>query len=194
MVATKTPPAPLLLPRRTAHPFGTPPHPASPPTLGPGKPSSVAPWPGCKPFRTRLDYAVDNRTAPPDNRRSPQSRVSPARDCFLLHADPPISPGDPTVGRHRRPAQQLQTATAPFYWNQARTVAFPCPSPLVPTPWPHRIGGFGLKLSGVFLGLCPFKPSSGLAASTWKNPSCSSLGQVQRRFYSSTGELRFAPH
>ena len=102
------PPAPLLLPRRTAHPFGTPPHPASPPTLALGNPSSVAPWPGCKPFRTRLDYAVDNRTAPPDNRRSPQSRASPARDCFLLHADPPISPRRP----HRGPPSAPCTATA----------------------------------------------------------------------------------
>ena len=34
----------------TDHPLGAPPHFASPPALGLGKPSSVAPWPGCKPF------------------------------------------------------------------------------------------------------------------------------------------------
>ena len=39
------PPAPLLLPRRTAHPFGTPPHPASPPTPALGNPVQSRPGP-----------------------------------------------------------------------------------------------------------------------------------------------------
>ena len=50
VVTTKTLRRPLLLPRRTAHPLGPPPHPCICPSTGPGKPSSVAPWPDCEPF------------------------------------------------------------------------------------------------------------------------------------------------
>ena len=47
--------------------------------------------------------------------------------------------------RHWRPERQLPTATGPICWNRARTVPLPCPSPLVPTPRPLSIGGFGVK-------------------------------------------------
>ena len=60
-------------------------------------------------------------------------------------AVPPISPSATAVVRHWRPERQLPTATGPICWNRAWTVALTCPSPFVPTPRPHRIGGFGLK-------------------------------------------------
>ena len=96
-------------------------------------------------------HSIPSLTAPsatdplPDNRRFPQTRASPVRDGLLLHAVPPISPSATAVVRHWRPERQLPTATGPICWNRARTVALPCPSPFVPTPRPHRIGGFGLR-------------------------------------------------
>ena len=79
-------------------------HAASPcisPNAGPGKPSSVAPWPGCKPFRTRLDYAVDNRTA----RRTTEGprRVAPAQpaivsSCMLTRQSRPATPPWAAIG------------------------------------------------------------------------------------------------
>ena len=82
---------------------------------------------------------------PPANRRSRPTRASPLRDGLLLHAVPPISPSAAAVVRHWRPERQLPTATGPICWNRARTIALPCPSPFVPTPRPHRIGGFGFR-------------------------------------------------
>ena len=59
----------------TDHPLGAPPHFASPPALGLGKPSSVAPWPGCKPFRSRPDGQPATDPTSPQSRATPVARV-----------------------------------------------------------------------------------------------------------------------
>ena len=59
----------------TDHPLGAPPHFASPPGAGLGKPSSVAPWPGCKPFRSRPDGQPATDSTSPQSRATPVARV-----------------------------------------------------------------------------------------------------------------------
>ena len=139
------PPAAVLRPSRTAHPFGTPVDPASSPALALGGAVQPRPGPAASHSTPSLTAPVRYWARQPANRRSPQTRASPLRDGLLLHAVPPISPSAAAVVRHWRPERQLPTATGPICWNRARTVALPCPSPFVPTPRPHRIGGFGLK-------------------------------------------------
>ena len=144
VVTTKTLRRRFFALARSAHPLGAPPHSASPPALALGNPVQPRSGPAAS-------HSIPSLTAPsatdppPDNRRSPQTRASPLRDGLLLHAVPPISPSATAVVRHWRPERQLPTATGPICWNRARTVALPCPSPFVPTPRPHRIGGFGVK-------------------------------------------------
>ena len=56
-------------------------HAASPcifPSAGPGKPSSVAPWPGCEPFHSQPDGQ------PAADPTSPQTRDIPVRESSLL--------------------------------------------------------------------------------------------------------------
>ena len=48
------------------------------PGAGLGKPSSVAPWPGCKPFHSRPDGQ------PATDPTSPQTRATPVRESPLL--------------------------------------------------------------------------------------------------------------
>ena len=59
----------------TDHPLGAPPHFASPPALALGKPSSVAPWPGCKPFHSRPDGQPATDPTSPQSRATPVARV-----------------------------------------------------------------------------------------------------------------------
>ena len=74
------PSATVLLPGRTAHPLGTPPHPASATALALGQPSSVAPWHGCERFHSQPDGARPQLTRHPPNRTSPaNSRQSGPR-------------------------------------------------------------------------------------------------------------------
>ena len=69
-----------------------PPHFASPPGAGLGKPSSVAPWPGCKPFHSRPDGQ------PPTDPTSPQTRATPVRESPLLRI---LSPSRTSQLPHR---------------------------------------------------------------------------------------------
>ena len=48
------------------------------PSAGPGKPNSVAPWPDCEPFHSRLDGQ------PATDPTSPQTRATPVRERSLL--------------------------------------------------------------------------------------------------------------
>ena len=61
------PPTTLLLYGRTAHQFGPPTHPASSPSAGPGKTSSVAPWHDCAPCHSQPDGARLPLTRHPAN-------------------------------------------------------------------------------------------------------------------------------
>ena len=69
------PPAAVLRSGGTDHPLGAPLHFASPPGAGLGKPSSVAPWPGCKPFRSRPDGQPATDPTSPQSRATPVARV-----------------------------------------------------------------------------------------------------------------------
>ena len=108
IVTTKTPQMAGLRPGRTAHPLGTPPPPCIFPSAGLGKPSSVAPWPGCEPFHSRPDAARPPVPNVPANRTSPQTRASPARERLLPCPLPAISLTTATAGRHRRPQKRLK--------------------------------------------------------------------------------------
>ncbi len=74
-------PAALLLHRRTPHPHRTPPHPASP-SAGPGKTSSVAPWPDCAPF----PYQPDGAPSAPD----PSTGQPQGLSRKLIQPSPPV--------------------------------------------------------------------------------------------------------
>ena len=79
------------------------------PRPGLGKPSSAAPWPGCKPFHSQPDAARRPLTHPPANRRSPQTRASPVRGGSLLRPLPVILPSPTPADGHRGPVRRLKT-------------------------------------------------------------------------------------
>ena len=88
----------LLLPRRTAHPLGAPPHHASSQTLALGNP--VQSRPGPAPSHSSPGLTTTSATGSPASQpKVPQSRASTVRDCFLMPADPAISPGSAAAGR-----------------------------------------------------------------------------------------------
>ena len=65
-------------------------------SVGPGKPSSVAPWPDCEPCHSQPDCrSATDPTSPPTRARSANERL-------LLHAALAISPSAATAGHHRR--------------------------------------------------------------------------------------------
>ena len=119
------------------------------PSVGPGKPSSVAPWPDCEPCHSQPDGARLPLTRHPANGTSPPTRAKSASERLLLHAALTISLTTATVGRHRRSPKRLQTAAnLPSTRIRARIIAPVTPSP--PLLCPHAvqsvsIGGFGLR-------------------------------------------------
>ena len=62
------------------------------PGAGLGKPSSVAPWPGCKPFHSRPDGQ------PATDPTSPQSRATPVRESPLLRILAPSRARNSRIG------------------------------------------------------------------------------------------------
>ena len=109
VVTTKTLRRRFLLPRRTNHPLGPPPHPASSPALALGNPIQVAPWPDCEPFHSRLDGAVGDRAthrttegprklAPPWS-ASGSFRVLCPHLAPRAHRRPPSAPPRAPAGR-----------------------------------------------------------------------------------------------
>ena len=80
------PPAAVLLPGRTDHPLGAPPHTASATALALGNPVRLAPWHGCERFHSQPDGARLQLTRHPANRTprklAPPWSASPAR-CVL---------------------------------------------------------------------------------------------------------------
>ena len=97
IVTTKTLQTTLLRSGGTGYPLGPPPYFASATSIGPGKPSSAAPWPGCEPFHSQPDGA-----RPPLTQRPRQ--LAPVRSasasCRVLsrhlphhsHCKPPSAP------------------------------------------------------------------------------------------------------
>ncbi len=83
------PPAALLLPGRTDHPLGAPPHTASATALALGSPVRSCPGPIARPATPCLTAATGRH---PANRTSPRTRASPVCECLLLRPLPAISP------------------------------------------------------------------------------------------------------
>ena len=121
-------------------------------SAGLGKPSSVAPWPGCEPFHSQPDGA-----RPPLTQRHRQlnvpanSRQSGPR-ASLAVSYPAISLTTATVSCHRRPPKRLQTvANLPSTRIRARTIASVTSSP--PFQCPHAVHPCPSVDSG--LGMAP---------------------------------------
>ena len=112
------------------------------PGAGLGKPSSVAPWPGCKPFRSRPDgQPATDPTSPAisrhPGRESPLLRIlSPSRASQLPHR----ALGPCAATEDRPPASHIPQDPRPS----------PCSSLTHPLPLSSRrpsvsFGGFGLR-------------------------------------------------
>ena len=85
------PPAAVLLPGRTDHPLGAPPHTASATALALGSPVRSCPGPIARPPTPCLTAATATGHHPA-NRTSPRTRASPVCECLLLRPLPAISP------------------------------------------------------------------------------------------------------
>ena len=122
----QNPPAPVLLSRRTAHPLGAPPHPASSPALALGNPVQSRPGPAACPATPNLTAPVRRR---PDVRPTERPRqLAPSRSatasCRVLsrhfghhrHCRPPSAP--PKAPTDRPPTSGLpefQPGSSPPY-------------------------------------------------------------------------------
>ena len=85
------PPASVLLPGRTDHPLGAPPHTASATAPALGSPVRSCPGPIPRPATPCLTAAAATGRHPA-NRTSPRTRASPVCECLLLRPLPAISP------------------------------------------------------------------------------------------------------
>ena len=137
VVTTKTPPAAVLLPRRTNHPLGPPPHPASSPALALGNPIQSRPGPTASHSTPGLTApsATELPTAQPKvlaNSRHPSPRAFPA--VYSLSIPRIAVPAD----GHRDPVRQLKTVRRPpIYPNGAQAISPAVPSP--PFCCPHAV-------------------------------------------------------
>ena len=108
---------------------------------GLGKPSSLAPWLDCEPC-----HCMTAPTAPDPSTRLPKPphRVTgPVRDCLPLHAVPPTPPQRRCPGPPSAPPTTTKGRHRPHLSESSADRRVPRPSPLVLTPRPLRIGGFG---------------------------------------------------
>ena len=136
-MTTKTLQAAVLLPRRTNHPLGPPPHPASSPALALGNQVQSRPGPAAShstpglttPSATELPTAQPNV---PANSRHPGPREFPA--VYSLTIPRIAVPAD----SHRDPVRQLKTVRRPpIYPNGAQAISPTVPSP--PFCCPHAV-------------------------------------------------------
>ena len=115
------------------------------PGVGPGKPSSVAPSPGCGPCRSPPDGTIDVR--PRQVTQWLSLRLAPGQPASAASCLPP--------GQFH-PSSPLRATKLPLVWPRAPLAttytgiglgpfALPCPSCLLSTPTPHPFGGFGLN-------------------------------------------------
>ena len=84
-------------------------------------------------------------TRPPDYPTTPQSRTGPVRDCLPLHTVPPTPPQRRCPGPPSAPPTTTKGRHRPHLSESSADRRVPRPSPLVLTPRPLRIGGFGLR-------------------------------------------------
>ena len=106
------PPAAVLLPSRTAHPLGTPPHPASATALALGNPVQSRPGTAASDSTPSLTTRLQ-LTRHPANRTPPQTRASPVRERLLLRPLPAISPCPTSPDGHKVSPRRLKTDTGP---------------------------------------------------------------------------------
>ena len=85
-------------------------------------------------------------TRPPDYPTAPQSRTGPVRDCLLLHTVPPTPPQRRCPGPPSAPPTTTKGRHRPHLSESSADRRVPRPSPLVLTPRPLRIGGFGFSV------------------------------------------------
>ena len=128
VVTTKTLRRRLFSPRRTAHPLGAPPHPASATALALGNPVQLRPGPATS-LATPCLTAAAATGRHPANRTSPPTRARPVREGLLLRPLPTISPYPTSADGHKVSLRQLKTGTAPIY-PELRT-DHPLPLPLI---------------------------------------------------------------
>ena len=101
-----------FLPSRTAHPLGTPPHPASATVLALGNPVQSRPGTAASDSTPSLTTRLQ-LTRHPANRTSPQTRASPVRERLLLRPLPAISPCPTSPDGHKVSPRRLKTDTGP---------------------------------------------------------------------------------
>ena len=78
-------------------------------------------------------------------------RTGPVRDCLPLHTVPPTPPQRRCPGQPSAPPTTTKGRHRPHLSESSADRRVPRPSPLVLTPRPLRIGGFGLRLAAA----CP---------------------------------------
>ena len=128
------PQATLLLPRRTAHPFGAPPHFASAKALALGKPVQWRPGAIASPSISGLTAATSPLTRHPANWTSPPTRADSVREGHFLPTACRIRSAIATAGRHHRAnVAALTPPSSPAIGIWLGPFAFPYPSSLVST-------------------------------------------------------------
>ena len=172
-----------------------PPHFASATGLALGNPvhsragSIASPAIACLTAPTAPDTSTRLPNRPTESHRPGPRLSSP---CMLSRRPRPSAAAQ---DRHRRPQRQPKAATGPIYRNRARP-SRPTASPLVPTPRPLRIGGFGAK-PGWEWRLCKDCLGSGeapkrMGATHWRKlircPLCLGAGWSQEPERPKSGE------
>ena len=137
------PPTTLLLHRRTAHPLGAPPHPASSPALALEKPVQSRPGTTARhptPGLTALsspDPLTGQPIVPANSHQLGPRGTLPA---YRLSISPPMAARPPSSGQ----CGCLTPPSSPSIGIGPGPFAFPYPSSLVSTTGTSRFGGFGL--------------------------------------------------
>ena len=120
----------LLLPRRTAHPLGPPPHFASAPALALGKPVQSRPRSIASPSISCLTAATSPLTHPPDYSTASKARARSVPERLLPHTSLTISPSTAIVGRQHSLGVATAPLTQPNLLEPSPHVSFHCPHPL----------------------------------------------------------------
>ena len=131
IVTTKTLRRRFFALARTAHPLGTPPHPASATALALGNPVQPRPGPAACDSTPNLTTRLQ-LTQRPANRTSPPTRASPVRERLLLRPLPAISPCPTSPDGHKVSPQRRKTDTGPIHPKSCPDHRLPLP--LMPIP------------------------------------------------------------
>ena len=169
------PPAAVLLPGRTDHPLGAPPHTASATALALGSPVRSCPGPIARPATSLPDGGGGNRPPSGQPNVPANSRQSGLRVPLAVS-----SPRYLALTNIRRRSQSLPAATedkhpAPLYPKSCPDHRPPLPLSPVPLLHSHPFGGFGLRPkahsrhSGESRNPEPEQKATPLVLSPWKD-------------------------